>query len=149
MREPGLGTLQHCYVAPYTTLVRLGQWDEILKEPPPASDLRYPLAMWHYARGMAFTRKGKQEEANRELANPVETAQEPALQKVAVWDLNRASDLTAIAADLRKNMENPRSLFGLAESLEAQGESERGKDVQKRFRRAWARADRDLARSAF
>ncbi len=215
MRQRGLGTLQHYYVAPFTTLVRFGRWEEILNEPAPASDLRYPLAMWHYARGMAFTRKGRGEEANRELAKLAEIAREPALQTVTIWDLNRASDLTAIAvealsgelaasegktaaaiahlargvsleekltydepppwyypvrqslgavflqagqpaeaeavyrADLRKNIENPWSLFGLAESLQAQGETERGKDVEKRFRRAWSRADRELTRSVF
>jgi tetratricopeptide (TPR) repeat protein len=36
------------------TLVRFSRWDDVLKEPAPAAELRYTTGMWHYARGLAF-----------------------------------------------------------------------------------------------
>jgi len=41
---------------PYTTvtLVRFGKWDEILKAPKPAAELKITAAFWHYARGTAY-----------------------------------------------------------------------------------------------
>jgi tetratricopeptide (TPR) repeat protein len=51
--------------------------------------------------------------------------------------------------DLRRNPENGWSLFGLAQSLRAQGKSDDGTAVDARFRRAWARADVTLTASRF
>lgn len=59
MRAPGYETLQHYYLMPLYTLTKFGKWDEILKQPTPAEDLKYPQGVWHYARGMAFTALGK------------------------------------------------------------------------------------------
>jgi pimeloyl-ACP methyl ester carboxylesterase len=41
---------------PYTTvtLVRFGKWDEILKAPKPAAELKITTAFWHYAKGTAY-----------------------------------------------------------------------------------------------
>jgi len=52
--------------APLLTLVRFGQWEQILREPPPAGDLRYTAAVWHYARGMAQVAKRQLKEAEFE-----------------------------------------------------------------------------------
>jgi Tfp pilus assembly protein PilF len=47
-------------------------------------------------------------------------------------------------ADLEKNRENPRSLFGLATTLEHEGKSAEAAGVRARFERAWANADATL-----
>jgi tetratricopeptide (TPR) repeat protein len=39
------------------TLVRFSRWDDVLKEPAPAAELRYTTGIWHYARGLAFAAK--------------------------------------------------------------------------------------------
>jgi tetratricopeptide (TPR) repeat protein len=39
------------------TLVRFSRWDDVLKEPAPAAELRYTTGVWHYARGLAFAAK--------------------------------------------------------------------------------------------
>jgi tetratricopeptide (TPR) repeat protein len=44
-------------------------------------------------------------------------------------------------ADLVQHPENGWSLFGLKMSLEAQGKTDAARDVEKRFRKAWAQAD--------
>jgi hypothetical protein len=52
---------------------------------------------------------------------------------------------TVYRADLKRNPENPRSLFGLAESLRAQGKTQEAAKVEARFSKAWAYADVTLA----
>ena len=43
--------------------------------------------------------------------------------------------------DLKRNPDNPRSLYGLAESLRAEGKSEETAKVEARFQKSWAHAD--------
>ena len=47
----------------------------------------------------------------------------------------------AFRADLERNRRNPRSLFGLAESLAAQGKTYAAKCVRQQFDAAWRNAD--------
>jgi predicted Zn-dependent protease len=64
--------------------------------------------------------------------------------------LDRAAEAEAVfKKDLQKNLENPWSLLGLAQSLKAQGKKELVPDVEKRFRRAWSRADLKLETPIF
>ena len=49
------------------TLTTFGRWDEVLAEPLPPSDIRMPLAMAYYARGVAYAAKGQQAEAGTAL----------------------------------------------------------------------------------
>jgi tetratricopeptide (TPR) repeat protein len=215
MRERGYGTLQHYWVMPVYSFVRFGRWDEILSLAMPDNDLPYPLGVWHYARGMAYARKGRFDDANAELKKLKEFAMDPALESLTIWDLNRTSDLLAIAVevlagelaaeqgrhrqaaehlnrgieleegltydepppwyypvrqslgavllkmgraieaekvyrrDLQRNPESGWSLFGLTESLRAQGKEDLVRDTAQRFRRAWARADILLKDSRF
>jgi tetratricopeptide (TPR) repeat protein len=51
--------------------------------------------------------------------------------------------------DLRGNPDNGWSLFGLMQCLKAQGKSEPADQVEKRFQKAWARADVQLTASRF
>jgi tetratricopeptide (TPR) repeat protein len=52
-------------------------------------------------------------------------------------------------ADLRKNPGNGYSLFGLMQSLEAQGRDAEARETEARFRTAWAQADHTLTSSRF
>lgn len=212
MRQPGLGALQQFYLTPFYTLVRFGHWDDILSLPGPADDLKYPRGMWHYARGMAFIRKGNTAMAAKELTRLRHLATDPDVAAVKIWDMNDGASLLNIAVevlsgeiaatsgkmdeaikhfergvtleenlsfdeppswyypvrqslgallldlkkypeaegvfrrDLQKNGENPWSLLGLTQSLKAQGKTLLAADAEKRFRRAWSRADIDLKR---
>jgi tetratricopeptide (TPR) repeat protein len=93
-----IGTMQHYYALPYYALVRFGRWDEILTDtPPPDVTAPYPLAIWHYARGMAFLRTGKLPEAKRELATLERLAADPAMKDVKVKNINFAASLARIA----------------------------------------------------
>jgi tetratricopeptide (TPR) repeat protein len=52
-------------------------------------------------------------------------------------------------ADLEKNPDNGWSLFGLAQTLRAQGRTAEASEVEGRFRTAWARADVTVTASRF
>ncbi len=65
-------------------------------------------------------------------------------------DAGRAAEAEAIYwQDLERNRENGWSLFGLMQSLRAQGKDEQAVAVEKRFRRAWQRSDITLRASRF
>ncbi|BCR05645.1 hypothetical protein DESUT3_27140 [Desulfuromonas versatilis] len=51
--------------------------------------------------------------------------------------------------DLQRNRENGWSLFGLVQALRAQGKTEQAAEVEKRFNKAWERADVQLSASRF
>jgi predicted Zn-dependent protease len=68
----------------------------------------------------------------------------------ALLQAGRAAEAEAVyREDLRGNPENGWSLFGLAQSLRAQGKTADAAAVDARFRRAWARADVSLTSSRF
>jgi tetratricopeptide (TPR) repeat protein len=65
-------------------------------------------------------------------------------------DAGRFAEAEAVYwEDLRQNRENGWSLFGLMQSLRAQGKEEQAVMVEKRFRKAWKRADVTLTASRF
>jgi tetratricopeptide (TPR) repeat protein len=49
------------------TLTTFGRWDDVLAEPLPPSDIRMPLAMAYYTRGVAYAAKGQLAEARTAL----------------------------------------------------------------------------------
>jgi tetratricopeptide (TPR) repeat protein len=64
--------------------------------------------------------------------------------------LNRAADAEQVyREDLKRNPNNGWSLFGLAQSLRAQGKTAEAAQVQERFEQAWKRADVRLTASRF
>jgi len=68
----------------------------------------------------------------------------------ALMAAGRPADAEAVyREDLKRNRENGWSLFGLAQSLRAQGKSAEADQVQARFTQAWARADVTLTASRF
>lgn len=101
MREPGFsGTLQHFIMIPLYTKALFGEWDAILKEPSPAADLVYPNGVWHYARGLAFLRKGKSQEAMQELELLEKIVADPTIATMTIFDLNPVTQILQIAAEI-------------------------------------------------
>lgn len=99
MRQEGLSVLQHFYMIPAYVMIRFGKWSEILESPAPDKDLIYPNGVWHYARGIAYARTGKLDEAKKELAEVTTIAANPALEKITLMDINKTSDLMQIAKE--------------------------------------------------
>ena len=215
LRAPGLGAIQHFWITPIYGYVRFGEWEEILAIPEPDEDLIYPRAVRHYARGMAFLRTGRLDDAKSELTQLEALAMDPELEKVTIWDLNTSAALVDIAVEVlngeitaaegnyddaidslrtaaeledeltydepppwhqparqvlgavlleaekpaeaeavyREDLEvfpdNGWSLFGLQQSLEAQGKSDEAAEVAGQFETAWQFADVTLTESRF
>jgi tetratricopeptide (TPR) repeat protein len=92
------GTLQHYFVLEYYALVRFGRWDEILKTTlPPDTEAPYPLAAWHFARGMALARTGKPRDARKALEALEQALADPTLEDAKVKRINPAANLARIA----------------------------------------------------
>jgi len=100
MREPGYGTLQHFYTLPLYARARFGHWQEILAEPAPDADLKYPTGVWHFARGLALVRTGSLPEAEDELSKLAALAADRSLDTVTIWDINTTRHLLRIATEV-------------------------------------------------
>ena len=100
MRKPGYGTLQHYMMIPLYAMIKFGKWEEILKEAAPDSDLLYPRGVWHFSRGMAYTRTNQLDKVAQELEKLKRIAADSSLMKVTIWDINTTFDLLQIAAAL-------------------------------------------------
>jgi tetratricopeptide (TPR) repeat protein len=215
MREPDFGTLQHFRTVPYLAYVRFGRWKDLLDELPPGDDLKYPKAMWHFGRGMAFAATGESAAADKEYSAVVAIANDPDMEKLKIWGTNSAKSVIAIARDvlageillrqgrydeaiarfasaikvedelayqeppdwyqpvrhslgvalllkgsapeaekvyrddLKRHPENGWALFGLLQSLRAQGRMADALEVDARFKKAWEHADVTLTASRF
>jgi len=91
-------TLQHLAALPLYALVRFAQWDEIvLRTLPPDTREPYPLAVFHFARGIAYAKTGRLYAARVELARLEAIASDPTLLQAKVKNINTASSLAAIA----------------------------------------------------
>lgn len=53
--------------APLWSMIRFGQWDELVREPAPAKELRLVQGMWRLGRGMALAATGRLPGAEGEL----------------------------------------------------------------------------------
>lgn len=97
-RDPGTAIVQQYAVLPTFTLVRFGQWATLLRDTlPPDGPAPYPLAIWHFARGMALVRTGDGHSAHQELARLQSVAADPALQASRIKNINPAATLVHIA----------------------------------------------------
>ncbi len=59
--------VQEFMAIPILTLVRFGRWDQALAEPKPDPVHIYLTGIWNYARGLAFVRTGKLDDAWKSL----------------------------------------------------------------------------------
>ncbi len=207
--------IQDFMSVPVQAFVRFGRWNDVLSTPPPDTSLLHAMMMWHFARGMAFTRKGMVPEAERELEAAKTIAEDPrsesilaaytnpttyvgkvavatlageiaaqkgnleeavallkegvqhemnlAYQEPSAWHHPVRHNLGAVLlqagkaaeaeevylADLKKNRGNGWALFGLYQSLQAQGKIEEAKKARLQFEKAWQNADVALTASVF
>jgi tetratricopeptide (TPR) repeat protein len=222
--------LQLYLAVPLESYVRFGKWNEILTTPAPADDLQDLKIIWHYARGIAYTRKGRLDRAAGELTaldtlttsflktvreelekeskgKPVEKRDSIELAKIEDWCIianavvkgellaaqrNYPAAIEALERavvaegnlpysepanwhqpvrqvlgavlleagqaqkaeqayreDLALNRNNGWSLFGLYQSLKAQGREAEAKSTLAKFKEAWAEADVELTSSRF
>jgi tetratricopeptide (TPR) repeat protein len=80
---------------PYHVMVRFGEWNKLIAEPPPPAQMKVTTAFYRYARTLAFSALGRTDEGARELAE-LETATE-AVPETARIGNNPARVVLAIA----------------------------------------------------
>jgi len=97
IRQPGFIFLQDFLVTPLKARAQLGRWDEIVATPKPAADLPYPIAIWHYAQGMAAVRQGRLDEAQTHLAALAATAVDPVWEQAHIGPQHTLSGTLRIA----------------------------------------------------
>jgi len=93
-----VATIQHYYIIPYYVMVHTGKWDEILQLPEPGESLKYPRAIWHYARGMAWAAKNDLQKAGQELDKVKQFVADESLKEFRIWDVNSTHEVISIAA---------------------------------------------------
>ena len=85
---------------PHVTLVRFGRWDAVLGEPKPAEGRVFQIGIWHYARGVAFAKTGKLEEAGAELEAVRAMSATPEAEAMVVsGGIANAAGLMSLGAD--------------------------------------------------
>jgi tetratricopeptide (TPR) repeat protein len=94
--QQALPEMEEWYEFPLMVRLRFGMWDEVLAAPEPPADKRFSVAFWHYARGVAFARAGKVDEAQRELDSVAQTVARKEMQEYTLWSLFPASQMLAI-----------------------------------------------------
>ncbi len=92
-----LGTyMQYVYMTPAINNVRFGKWDAILNAASPQENHIYAMALWHWARGMAFAGKNKITEAENELKTMQEKMYQPDML-VVMQPFNAPVDAAKVA----------------------------------------------------
>ncbi len=82
--------LQDFASTPMLAYTRFGKWNEILSIPAPNSNIKHLNLIRHYARGIAFIKKGNIKEAQEEL-NAIEALQKDPELETLVATANNAS----------------------------------------------------------
>ena len=80
-------------------LARFGRWDEILAEPAPPEDLLFATGIHHYARGLAFVRTGRPDDAAAELAALRKTTDATPPDR-PLMQVNKQKDVLALASSV-------------------------------------------------
>jgi tetratricopeptide (TPR) repeat protein len=96
----GYQTLQHFAVIPLYAYVTFGKWNEILNYKRPQDERPYMLAIWHYARAMAFISKNDLIEAETEISELEEDLNNESIEKLIVWGINSAGILVKIGYEV-------------------------------------------------
>lgn len=99
---PELSTLQHYYVIPYFVAVKFGRWDDILKIKLVSDTLKYPNAIAHYAKGMAYLGKNDLKNAKAESVKLTTFTKDKYLEKMTIWQINSMHNIVEIADKVLK-----------------------------------------------
>jgi tetratricopeptide (TPR) repeat protein len=97
MSEPGFAFAHLLKSIPILTMVRFGQWNEILSEPEPSADQVFGRAMRHFGRGFAFSALKQPGPADAELTSLRKLAADRSLSEMKIFDLNPLASLAQIA----------------------------------------------------
>ena len=92
--------LQDFASTPLLAYTRFGKWNEILTIPAPSADIKHLNLMRHYARGIAFIRKGNIKEAQEELDAIATLKKDPELETLVATANNTSIRIANIAYEV-------------------------------------------------
>lgn len=92
--------LQDFASTPLLAYTRFGKWNEILTIPAPSADIKHLNLMRHYARGIAFIRKGNSKEAQEELEAIANLKKDPELETLVATANNSSDRIANIAYEV-------------------------------------------------
>jgi tetratricopeptide (TPR) repeat protein len=124
----GDGSGEYARLLPLATLVRLGQWEAVLAEPPHTGGLGIAEGFTAYARGMAYAHTGRTAQAKAELAAVQRQRALPTVQRATFYgDTIPAKVMTVaehlLAGRIARNEGQPaRAIAGLREAADLDDE---------------------------
>lgn len=92
--------LQDFAATPLLAYTRFGKWNEILTIPAPSPEIKHLNLIRHYARGIAFIRKGNISEAQEELEAIAALKKDPELETMVATANNASIHSANIAYEL-------------------------------------------------
>lgn len=92
--------LQDFSATPLLAYTRFGKWNEILTIPAPSSDIKHLNLIRHYARGIAFIRKGNIKEAQEELDAIIILKDDPELENLVATANNTSATIALVAYEV-------------------------------------------------
>lgn len=95
-----LSFLQDFAATPLLAYTRFGKWNEILTIPAPSSNIKHLNLIRHYARGIAFIRKGNAKEAQEELDAIAVLKNDPELETLVAIPGNPSIHIANIAFEV-------------------------------------------------
>ena len=121
--------LQDFASTPLLAYARFGKWNEILSIPAPRSNIKHLNLIRHYARGLAFIRKGNSKEAQEELEAIAALKKDPELETMVATANNAsihsaniayevvAGELSALIGNLPKAIEHLKKAVAFEDEL--------------------------------
>ena len=94
------GFAQILEALPLLAMVRFGQWDAIERETEPAAGPPFVRAMYHFARGMAFSAAGQPARAKQALESSDRLASGSEIRDTMIWGLNSLADIASIGTSI-------------------------------------------------
>ncbi|WP_350292313.1 hypothetical protein [uncultured Croceitalea sp.] len=92
--------LQNFAATPLLAYVRFGKWNDILTIPSPNSEIKHLKLIWHYARGIAFTRKNNLKEAKEELDAINTMLKDPAMKELMAVGFDSSYAIAELAYEV-------------------------------------------------
>lgn len=92
--------LQDFASTPFLAYTRFGKWNDILTIPSPNPEIKHLTLIRHYARGIAFVRKGNAKEAQEELDAIAALKDDPALENLVATSHNASVVIATIAYEV-------------------------------------------------